>query len=128
MLSPARRRASSWALLLDNSTDQGVVFGIGLTDIYAGEHERRHNDEQADRNADGCHARPQPHAEKFWRIGDQQDEAEVDDQHNQRQRPPKGRSAPHQLLIVGVSLDRYVASRFHLGSPTKSFGADPTHY
>ena len=95
------------------STDQGVIFGIGLADIDGGEHERRDDDEQTDRNADGHYARPQRRAEEFGRVRDQQDEAEVDDEHDQRQRPAERRAPPHQLLVVGIPLDRFVASRIH---------------
>src|SRR5712675_2964818 len=98
----------SWAVPLDNPTDQDIIFGIGLTDINAGKHERRYDDEQADRNADGRHARSDRGAEEFGRKGNQQNEAEIDDQHDQRQRPTEGRTFAHKLPVVWVLLDPLV--------------------
>src|SRR6266481_4424518 len=128
--SPSRERRRTFSRLgpLDNSTDQGVIFGIGLTHIDAGEHERRDNDEEADRNADGRYTCPQRDAEEFRRIRDQQNEAEIDDEHNQRQRPSEGRASPHQLLVVRIPLDRFVAFRIHPVPPGKSQTSTPTKW
>ncbi|SPC14514.1 hypothetical protein CT19431_MP100096 [Cupriavidus taiwanensis] len=58
-------------------------------------------------------------AERGRRKGQQQDEAEVNRQHDQRQRPAQPRAAVDQADKVGVVLDGFQLSRVH----GVSFGA-----
>src|SRR5258705_2030067 len=110
-MSPIARRFFSWAVPSNNLADQRVVFGISLADVDAGEKKRRNNDKQADRDADPHHTCAHWHAEALGCIGDKEDEAEIDDQHDQRQRPAERRASANQLLIIWVLLDLLVAAQ-----------------
>src|SRR5690606_30670504 len=85
-----------------------VEGGIGLPDVDPGEHEGGHDHEEADRHADGGDAVADRGSEEVGRIGDEQDEAEVDDEHGGGEYGGKPRAPFHQRLEFRVLLDAVI--------------------
>ena len=89
----------------DNPKGEGIEHRVRAPDIDAGKRERRHNDEETDRDADRRHAAGDRDRQQPWREGDDGDEPEVDDQHGDGQGPREPLPSLDQIVKQRLILD-----------------------